>query len=135
MVNNSTHILLFDGVCNLCNRTVRYIINRDTKAIFKFADLQSEQGVQLLKQFCLPTNQFNFIIYIRQGKCYTKSTAILLVLNDLGGFWKLYYSFIIIPKFIRDFFYNIVAKRRYKLFGRQEICMVPTPDIQQRFLV
>ena len=127
-------ILLFDGVCNLCNSTVRLIIKRDPQARFKFAPLQSNQGQLLLKEFGFPADQLNFIIYIRGGKCFIKSTALLQILKDLGGMWKLYYGFIVIPKFIRDFFYNIIAKRRYHLFGRQENCMVPTPDIKQRFL-
>jgi predicted DCC family thiol-disulfide oxidoreductase YuxK len=127
-------ILLFDGVCNLCNSTVRFIIKRDPQARFKFTSLQSDQGQLLLKQFRLPADQFDFIIYIREGECLIKSTAILQILKDLGGRWKLLYGFTIIPEFIRDFLYTIIAKRRYHLFGRQEKCMVPTPDIKQRFL-
>lgn len=125
---------MFDGVCNLCNGTVRFIIKRDPMARFKFASLQSDQGQLLLKQFDFPADQFNFIIYIRDGKCFIKSTALLQILKDLGGKWKLFYGIIVIPGFIRDFFYNIIAKRRYQLFGRQEKCMIPTPNIKRRFL-
>jgi predicted DCC family thiol-disulfide oxidoreductase YuxK len=127
-------ILLFDGACNLCNRTVRFIIKRDPLARFKFAPLQSEQGECLLKEFGFPIDKFDFVVYIRKGKCFIKSTALLLVLKDIGGIWELSYTLIVIPKFIRDFLYNIIAKRRYQLYGRKENCMIPTPDIKQRFL-
>ena len=128
------HILLFDGVCNLCNRTVGFIIRNDPAGIFKFASLQSEKGQEILKLYGLPEDQINFIIFIREGKLYKRSTAVLLVLKDLGGIWKLFYSLIIVPPFIRDFLYNLIAKRRYHLFGKRSVCMVPSTDIKDRFL-
>jgi predicted DCC family thiol-disulfide oxidoreductase YuxK len=134
MGNDSRRIILFDGVCNLCNGVVQFIIRRDPYARFKFVALQSERGLQLLKQFGFPEDKFNFIVYIREGKSIIKSTAILHILRDLGGVWRIFYAFVIIPKFIRDFIYNFFAKRRYKLFGRMDSCMVPTPTIRNRFL-
>jgi predicted DCC family thiol-disulfide oxidoreductase YuxK len=125
---------LFDGVCNLCNGIVQFTIKRDMKAKFKFASLQSASGQLLLKQFNLPTDDFDSFVYINGDNFYLKSTAALHVLKELGGGWKFFYAFIIVPKFIRDFFYDVIAKTRYKLFGKRNTCMLPTPDINQRFL-
>lgn len=134
MDNNQTQILLFDGVCNLCNGIVQFTIKRDPKAKFKFASLQSESGQLLLRQFGLPTNDFNSFVFINGDKYFLKSSAGLHVLKELGRVWKVFYVFIIFPRPLRDFVYNIIAKTRYKIFGKQDICMVPTPDIKQRFL-
>lgn len=133
-MNNNTQIILFDGVCNLCNGFVQFLIKRDKKARFKFASLQSESGQSLLLKFNLPPDDFHSFIYIKGDSHYTKSTAALNVLKDMGGPWKLFYVFILTPKFIRDFIYSSIAKSRYKLFGKRETCMVPTPDIKKRFL-
>ena len=104
------------------------------KAKFKFAALQSESAKILLKKFNLVTDDFESFVYICGDQCYLKSAAALHVSKDLGGFWKLFYVFFIVPAFIRDFLYSLVAKSRYKIFGKRDTCMVPTPDIQQRFL-
>lgn len=134
MNNNESHILLFDGVCNLCNRIVKFTIKRDPKEKFKFAALQSVSGQALLKKFDLPLNDFDSFVYITNNKYYRKSAAGLHVLKDLGGIWKIFYVLIIIPRRIRDFFYTIIAKTRYKIFGKRDTCMVPTPHIKRRFL-
>ncbi|MEP6949608.1 MAG: thiol-disulfide oxidoreductase DCC family protein [Ginsengibacter sp.] len=134
MSNNETHILLFDGVCNLCNGIVQFTIKRDSKAKFKFASLQSESGQSLLRQFGLPTDDFDSFVYISGDKCFLKSSAGLHVFKDLGGIWKIFYVFIIIPKFIRDYVYNLIAGTRYKIFGRRNTCMVPATGIRERFL-
>jgi len=127
-------ILLFDGVCNLCNGVVQFIIRHDRKKKIKFAPLQSESGQQLLKKFSLPLNDFDSFVFIHENNYWTKSSAGLKVLNELGAGWKIFYPLIFIPKFIRDFFYSIVAKTRYKIFGRKKVCMIPTPEIRERFL-
>lgn len=134
MNNKENHLLLFDGVCNLCNGLVQFIIKRDPKGKFKFASLQSESGQSKLKQFDLPTNDFDSFVFIVGDNYYLKSSAVLHVLKELDGFWKVGYSFIIIPRFVRDFFYTLVAKSRYKLFGKRETCMIPTAELKQRFL-
>ncbi len=134
MNNNDTHILLFDGVCNLCNGFVKFVIKRDRKAKFQFAALQSESAKEILKKFSLLTDDFESFVYISDGRCYLKSSAALHVAKDLGGFWRLFYIFIIIPKFMRDFLYSLIAKTRYKIFGKRDACMVPAPDMKQRFL-
>lgn len=134
MIKNQETILLFDGICNLCNGLVQFIIKRDPKVKFRFAALQSKTGQALLMQMKLPTDHFDSIVYIRDGKCLFKSSAILHVINDLGGAWKLFYVFIIIPPFMRDFIYSIIARTRYKIFGKRETCMIPSPDVEDRFL-
>lgn len=134
MGNNNTRIILFDGVCNLCNDFVQFIIKRDPKAKFKFASLQSPEGLLLLNKFGLPTTDFDSLVYINGDNYLIKSNAGLAILKELEGFWKLFYVFIIIPKFIRDFFYDIISKTRYKIFGKRTSCMIPTPEIKQRFL-
>ncbi|MCE9540086.1 MAG: thiol-disulfide oxidoreductase DCC family protein [Bacteroidetes bacterium] len=134
MNSNHKQIILFDGVCNLCNGLVQFIVKRDTKAKFKFASLQSRTGQSLLLKFGLPTDDLDSFIYIKDGNCFTKSTAGLNVLKDLGGLWWLFYAFILIPKFIRDFVYSVIAKKRYKFFGKRDSCIMPTPEIKQRFL-
>jgi len=134
MNNNKKHILLFDGVCNLCNGIVQFTIKRDPKGKFKFASLQSESGQLLLKQFGLPTNDFNSFVFINGDNYFLKSSAGLHVLKELGGVWKVFYIFIIIPRPLRDFVYSIIAKTRYKIFGKLDTCMIPTPELKQRFL-
>jgi predicted DCC family thiol-disulfide oxidoreductase YuxK len=134
MNNNEAHILLFDGVCNLCNSIVQFTIKRDPKEKFKFASLQSESGQALLKKFGLPTDDFDSFVFINEDKYFLKSSAGLHVLKELGGVWKLFYVFIIFPSPLRDFVYNIIAKTRYKIFGKRDTCMIPTPRLKQRFL-
>ncbi|RYD80437.1 MAG: thiol-disulfide oxidoreductase DCC family protein [Sphingobacteriales bacterium] len=129
-----SNILLFDGVCNLCNGIVQFVIKRDSKRRFLFASLQSETGQEILKDFNLPAANFDSFILISDGKCYQKSTAALKVAKELNGFWKAFYYLIFIPKPIRDFFYNLIAKNRYKIFGKRESCMIPTPELKSRFL-
>ena len=127
-------VLLFDGVCNLCNSSVQFVLKRDKRKYFKFAALQSDVGQELLKQFDLPTNDFTSFVLIEGDKIYLKSTAALQVAKRLGGGWSFLFLFIIIPSPIRDFLYNLIAKNRYKMFGKRESCMLPTPDFKERFL-
>jgi len=133
-MNNDARIILFDGVCNLCNSSVQFVIKHDKEAKFKFASLQSESGQSLLKKFNLPLDQFNSFIYVRGDQVIQRSAGALNVLRDLGGFWKLMYGFIIVPPFIRNFVYDYIAKNRYRFFGKRESCMIPTPDLKRRFL-
>ena len=127
-------IILFDGVCNFCNSSVNFVIDRDKKSVIKFAALQSEAGQQLLQQFNLSTSEFNSFIFIEAGTVYTASTAALKVSKYLTALWPLLYGFIIVPKFIRDGVYNWIAKNRYKWFGKKDQCMIPTPEVRNRFL-
>lgn len=127
-------IVLFDGVCNLCNASVQFIISHDKTNKFLFTSLQSEKGQELLRGFNLPLNDFDTFVLVENGHCYTKSTAALRVLRLLGGKWRFFYGCIIIPKPLRDLVYSIVAKNRYKIWGKQESCWLPTPELQKRFL-
>jgi predicted DCC family thiol-disulfide oxidoreductase YuxK len=127
-------IILFDGVCNLCNTAVQFIIKRDHTNHFRFASLQSEQGKKILAENNILTNDMNSFILVENGKIYDKSTAALKIARKLKGFWRLLYGFIVVPKFIRDVIYRIISKNRYEWFGRQDECMMPTPELQARFL-
>ena len=129
-----SRLVLFDGVCNLCNGSVQFIIAHDPAALFFFASLQSVAGQQVLQSFKRPTTEFDTFIYIRDGQVFDRSTAALRVLIDIGGFWRLMHVFILIPRPLRDLIYNIIARSRYGLFGKRDICMVPTPDLRARFL-
>ena len=127
-------VILFDGVCNFCNGTVNFIMARDKKQRFKIAALQSEAGQNILRKFNLKITDFDTIILAESNRYYEKSTAALKIAKELGGIWKLFYAFIIIPTFIRNFFYNIIAKNRFRWFGKREKCRVPTPKDMRSFL-
>ncbi|OGU77772.1 MAG: hypothetical protein A2V93_10880 [Ignavibacteria bacterium RBG_16_34_14] len=133
-MNNAHYIILFDGVCNFCNFWVNFLLDRDKKDKFRFTALQSETGEKLLKKFNLSTEDFDTFVLIVGDKYYVRSTAALLVAKNLTGLWKMLYVFIIIPKQIRDFLYNLVAKNRYKLFGKKETCRIPTTIERSKFL-
>ena len=126
-------VVLFDGVCNFCNGAVNFIIRHDSEKKFKFAALQSEIGLEMRTKYNIPED-VDSIILIENDKTYMHSTAGLRIWKGLGGIWSLAYVFIIVPAFIRDFFYKLFAKYRYRLFGRTEACMLPTPDVRERFL-
>ncbi|HVE59515.1 MAG TPA: thiol-disulfide oxidoreductase DCC family protein [Pyrinomonadaceae bacterium] len=125
-------IILFDGVCNFCDGSVNFIIEHDKKNYFKFAPLQSEAGQKYVEKFGL--SAIDSVILVENEKVYTHSTAALKVAGNLGGIWSLFYAFIIIPKPIRDFFYKLFARYRYKLFGKKDECMIPTPEVRAKFL-
>ena len=127
-------IILFDGVCNLCNSSVTFAIKRDKNDIFRFAALQSEIGMQLISKFKIDTSQTDSIILVEGNKYYEKSSAALHITKHLSGGWPLLYGFIILPKFIRNAVYDFIAKNRYKWFGKKESCMIPTPELQAKFL-
>ena len=127
-------VILFDGVCNFCNYWVNFAIKRDKKKKLRFAPLQGEAAKKLLNQFGLDTSTFSSVILIDNGKAYTQSSAAFRICKYLDGGWKLAYGLIFIPKFIRDFFYNIIARNRYRWFGKRKECMVPTPEMIERFL-
>jgi predicted DCC family thiol-disulfide oxidoreductase YuxK len=127
-------IILFDGICNLCNGAVQYVIKHDKNNKFLFASLQSNAGQALLQKYNLPDTVFNSFVLIKDNTFYLKSTAALMVAKQLKGAIKLLYGFIIIPTFIRNAIYNIIAKKRYRWFGKQEQCMLPTPELSAKFL-
>ncbi|WP_040209150.1 thiol-disulfide oxidoreductase DCC family protein [Neobacillus jeddahensis] len=126
-------IILFDGECNFCDLSVQFIIKRDPNGLFKFASLQSDIGKELLHKYNAPDDLDSFVL-LEDNHCYFKSSAALQVCKNLKGAWKLPYCLLVVPKPLRDFFYEIIAKNRYKWFGKKESCMLPTPEERKRFL-
>jgi predicted DCC family thiol-disulfide oxidoreductase YuxK len=124
-------IVLFDGVCNLCNKSVQFIIKRDPANQFSFASLQSETGKDLLKKYHL--SEVDSVILLKDDKYYLESNAALEICSHLTGGWKLLAIFKVIPPFIRDPLYRIIARNRYKWFGKQDSCMLPTEEMKKRF--
>ncbi|MDR7670185.1 thiol-disulfide oxidoreductase DCC family protein [Bacillus altitudinis] len=129
-----SHFILFDGVCNVCSGAVQFIIKRDPNERMMFASLQSDTGQRVLKENGLPLDEFNSFIYIENGTLYMKSTGILKAARHLKGIYRWSYLLLVIPRPIRDWFYQLIAKNRYKWFGQKTSCMMPTPEIQKRFL-
>ena len=125
-------ILLFDGVCNFCNSSIQFIIRHDPKGIFKYAALQSDYAKKLVGDRSSPEPES--VILYEDGKVYDRTTAALKIARHLNGLWPLLYIFIVIPAFLRDPIYKLIAKNRYKWFGKQEACMVPSKEIRDRFL-
>lgn len=130
---NDKPVILFDGVCNLCSGSVQFILKRDKENKFLFASLQSAYGQKILTRFNLPADNFNSFILYQDGKIFFKSTGALKMFSQLKG-WKWVKLFWLVPKFIRDWIYGIIAKNRYKWFGKKEECWLPTPELKERFL-
>lgn len=133
MGENMEAIVLFDGECNLCNSSVQFIIKRDPAGYFKFASLQSETGRELLKQYGV-SHQIDSLIVIENQRVFSKSSAALQICRKLNGFWRFLSVLRVLPPFIRDFLYDLVAKNRYNWFGKRESCMLPTAEMKKRFL-
>lgn len=128
------HLLLFDGVCNLCNGLVRFVIRHDRRERFRFAPLQSGLGKALLQRHGLAHGGPDSLVYLRKGRLHHRSAAALHAARDLGGVWALAYGLMLLPRPLRDAAYDLVARHRYRWFGRRDACMVPTPDLRSRFL-
>lgn len=127
-------VIFFDGLCNLCSEAVQFTIERDARNIFRFASLQSDYAQEKLRSFQIEPKDGDSFVLLEDGKVYQRSTAALRVARQLKGLWPLLYTFIIVPRFIRDGVYNYVAKNRYKWFGKKENCWVPTPELKEKFL-
>ncbi len=127
-------IVLFDGVCNLCNSSVNFIIDRDKAGKFLFASLQSQEAAQLSRQFDFPLRTLSSIILIENGGVHTRSSAALRIARRLDGLWPLLSVFMVVPRFLRDGVYEWIAKNRYRWFGRSNSCRMPEPALKQRFL-
>lgn len=127
-------VILFDGVCNLCMKSVQFVIKRDKQDLFRFASLQSDLGKELTEKFKIDKNQTDSIVLTDStGEFHVKSAAALRIAKDLPGYrWMR--VFIFLPRFLRDAVYNLIAKNRYKWFGKQEECMIPTPELKAKFL-
>ncbi len=133
-LSNPQHpTLLFDGVCNLCNASVQWVLLHDPKGVFHFSALQSDTGQDLLKQHNLDTQNFNTVVLVEGKNLFLRSDVPLEIVRRLGGFWQLLYVFKIIPRALRDVVYNWIAKNRYRWWGRREECMLPRPEWKARF--
>lgn len=128
------HIIFFDGVCNFCSSSVQFILHHERDKLFYFAPLQSDYAKKILADTAGNQLLPDSIIYLRKGKVYTKSDAALRICLKLNRGWSLMTIFLVIPYFIRDFFYDIIAKNRYKWFGKKDSCFIPSPEIKSRFL-
>jgi predicted DCC family thiol-disulfide oxidoreductase YuxK len=113
---------------------VNFIIDHDSKNIFRFASLQSDSGQTLLNKFNLNVESFDSIILVEGDKYYSRSSAVLRIVKNFPGLWKLLYLFVIVPPPLRDLIYDIIAENRYKWFGRKDSCRIPTPDLKEKFL-
>ena len=139
-------VVLFDGVCNFCDSSVNFIIDHDSEGYFKFAPLQSDEGRRLATEFGFsslvggesdPASDLipiDSVILVEDGTAYTHSTGALKIIRRLGAPWSLLYAFIVVPKGIRDYFCKLFAKYRYRIFGKKDQCMLPSPEVRARFL-
>lgn len=134
MNDQSKAIILFDGVCNLCNASVTTIINHDPAGRFRFASLQSEAGAALAAEHGIDASQVSSMVLIESGQAYLRSTAALRTYRRLRGPIRLLWPFILVPRPLRDAAYSFIAKRRYKWFGKREACRLPTEADRNRFL-
>ena len=134
-IPNDKKLLLFDGVCNLCNSSVQYVIKHDKNNVFLFTALQSEVGQNIIKHYNIDTSRVDSILLYTPGKgIQYKSTAALKVASQLGFPINLLTIFLIVPKVIRNWVYDFIAKNRYKWFGKKDACMIPTPELKSKFL-
>jgi len=127
-------LILFDGICNLCCGWVQFLIRQDKDRKFKFASIQSESGQKLLNSVGISTKIMETVIYLKGNQCFQKSSAVLEILNDMGGVWKIFVVFKLIPKPIMDGIYQFIAKKRYRYFGKRVTCYLPGAENQKRFL-
>ena len=134
MSTQNKKIILFDGVCNLCNGSVIFMIKRDKKDVLRYAALQTEIGQEMVEKYKIDTSKIDSIILIDNDKYYYKSTAALRIARHLSGAYPLLAVFLILPAFMRDWIYDIIARNRYKWFGKKESCMIPTPELKNKFI-
>ncbi len=124
-------VVFFDGYCKLCSGWVRFLMKNNGEKKFNFVALQSEEGQIVLKTLELSTVDLTTIIYRRDNAYYSHSSAVLEILHDLGGPWKPFYIFKLIPAFVRDYLYLSVSKSRYKIFGRNDSCLIPKKNVKK----
>ena len=128
-------VILFDGICNLCNNAVHTVIEKDDNNVFVFAAIQSKVGQEIIRYLNIDVSKIDSIILYEPGLAYNiKSEAVLKIMNELGGFWKLMQIFRILPNSLNNIVYNAIAKNRYQWFGKKGTCMIPTPVLKAKFL-
>lgn len=128
------HLIIFDGVCNFCNSSVNFIIERDKNNTFAFTPIQSELAQTLMTKYGVTHLGMDTFLLIKNDQCYLRTDAALEITKDLSGYWYLFGAAKIIPRPLRDFFYRVFARQRYRLFGKREVCMMPTAEVRGRFL-
>lgn len=134
-IPENKQLVLFDGVCNLCNNSVQFIIRNDKENIFMFAPLQGKTGKEVISKFNIDTSRTDSILlYSKEKGISVKSTAALRIANRLSFPINVLTIFLIIPNFIRNWVYDLIARKRYKWFGKQDACMIPTPELKSKFL-
>lgn len=133
-IQDQYKLVLFDGVCNLCNNAVDFIIRKDKKNRFKVGALQDEQVKEILEDYTIDSDYLDSLVLIDGDQVYYKSTAALHISRNLGGLWPLLYGFVILPKIIRDPIYDWVARNRYRWFGKKETCRLPTEEERNKFI-
>ena len=135
LIPENKKLVLFDGVCNLCNNSVTWIIKRDNNNVFLFAPLQSEIGTKIIDKFNIDTAKTDSILLFESsGRLSIKSSAALRIASGLGWPWKIMSVFLIIPGIIRNVVYDYIARNRYKWYGKKDACMIPTPELKSKFL-
>ena len=133
-ISKKNPVLLFDGVCNLCNGFVQFVIERDPNEQFLFVTLQSDSAAGIIQHLDLSTKDLTTAILIENGNIYTRSTAGLKTLKRLDTAYRHFSALLILPAALRDIIYRLISKNRYKWFGKKDSCMTPTPAFQSRFL-
>jgi predicted DCC family thiol-disulfide oxidoreductase YuxK len=134
MEDRPAHILLYDGVCNLCNSLVGFVIRNDPDRLFKFASLQSVTGQRLLRAFGLPLQDLHSFVFISGDTYFLRSAAVLEVLRKMRRPWKWLYPLITLPAGLRDLVYRMIARSRYRIFGKKDRCILPDVSVRERFL-
>ena len=127
-------IILFDGVCNFCNSRINFIIRHDKNDYFRFAPLQSDMAKKILSENRIDSFSTDSFFLVQDGKVYDRTSAALRIAKKLNGAWPIFYSFIIVPPFLRDIVYRVIAKNRYKWWGKKDSCMVPTKEVRDKIL-
>lgn len=127
-------ILFFDGVCNLCSSSVQFVIENEAAPVMRFASLQSDLAAQVLPGLGADPTKLNSVVLVDNGVAYERSSAALRVAKRLRAPWRFMGVFLIVPSFLRDLVYELIAKNRYRMFGKKEACWLPSPDLKARFL-
>ena len=131
---NNKNIIIFDGICNFCNKSVNFIIKRDPRLHFVFSPIQSNVAKEIMDKYHLHSDDIDSIILIKDDIYFTKSDAVLEIVRDLSGYWYLLKVFKIVPKCMRNYIYDFISKNRYKFFGKKDSCIIPTEKLKNRFL-
>lgn len=134
IANTHSHLVIFDGVCNLCEASVNFIIARDPQAIFRFVPSQTPLGRALQEHYRINTESLDTVVLIRDGRVYTESTAAAEIAREFDGPWRWLAAIRYVPRPLRDGVYRLIARNRYRWFGRKQVCLIPTPELRARFL-